>query len=151
MTWRTAFTNLAVITVTGVQSSYDLDDLPNTLPAADLPALAPAFPASTGLLDEDEQGLSTLTYDGSVWTARLFVDHVLYWSPAWSDAGLGAVLPDLVDAMDAYLDAVSGDGTLNGALDAELEITSVQPGVVEYAGVRFYGVRFRHRWTRVVS
>jgi hypothetical protein len=151
MSWRTAFTNLAAIEVTGVHTSFDLDELPNTLPAADLPALAPAFPEGVGVLDEDEQGLSTLTYDGSAWTATLHVEHVLYWAPAWSDAGLSAVLPDLVTGIDDYLDAVSADGTLDGALDRELEITRVVPGVVEYAGVRFYGVRFRHRWVITIA
>ncbi len=151
MTWRSVFTNLAAVGVSGVTSSYDLDELPNTLPAADLPALAPAFPAGVGALGEEEEGLSTLTYDGSVWTAILHVDHMLYWSPAWSEAGLAVVLPDLIDAVDAYLEAISADGTLNGALDTELEILRVQVGVVEYAGVRFYGARFRHRWVRVVG
>jgi hypothetical protein len=150
MSWRTAFTNLAAISVGGVQSSFDLDDLPNTLPAADLPALAPAFPEAQGVLGEDERGLSTLTYDGSAWIATLHVEHILYWVPAWSDAGLSAVLPDLVTAIDGYLDAISADGRLGGALDREVEITRVIPGVVEYAGVRFYGVRFRHRWVRTI-
>lgn len=151
MTWRTAFTNLAALAVTGVTTSYDLDDLPNALPAAELPALAPGFPESMGLLSEGEAGLSTLTYDGGVWTTTLYVDHVLYWSPAWSDAGLGAVLPELVSAVDAYLGALTADGRLGGALAAEAEIARVQPGIVEYAGVRFYGVRFRHVWRRVVG
>jgi hypothetical protein len=151
MTWRDAFTNLAAISVAGVTTSYDVDALPNTLPAADLPALAPAFPDALGVLAEGEQGLSTLTYDGGVWTAVLYVDHVLYWSPAWSEAGLSEALPDLIDAMEAYLAALSADGTLTGALDAELTITRVLPGIVEYAGVKFYGVRFRHLWRRVIG
>jgi hypothetical protein len=148
MSWRMTFTNLAAISVEGITTSYDLDDLPNTLPAADLPALAPAFIEGAASGDE---GLSTLTYDGGVWTAQLQVDHVLYWSPAWSDAGLSAVLPDLISAIDDYLDAISADGTLDDALDREVEILSVRPGVIEYAGTRFYGVRFRHRWTRIID
>lgn len=151
MSWRTAFTNLAAISVPGVQTSFDLDALPNTLPAADLPALAPAFPEALGLLSEDEQGFSTLTYDGAAWQATLHVEHVLYWSPAWSDAGLSAALPDLITAVDSYLGAISADPTLNGALDRELWISRIVPGVVTYAGVRFYGVRFRHLWVRTVE
>ena len=79
------------------------------------------------------------------------MEHTLFWSPAWSDVGLSAALPDLVTAIDDYLTALSADGTLGGALDEELEILDVRPGVVEYAGVRFYGVRFRHRWKRVIG
>jgi hypothetical protein len=148
MSWRTTFTNLAAISVDGVTTSYDLDDLPNTLPAADLPALAPAFIEGAA---PGSEGLSTLTYDGAAWTTQLQIDHVLYWSPAWSEAGLSAVLPDLIDAIDDYLDAISADGTLNDALDREVEILSVSPGVIEYAGTRFYGVRFRHQWTRIID
>lgn len=151
MSWRTAFTNLAAVSVTGVQTSFDLDDLPNTLPAADLPALVPTFPDTLGMLSDEEQGLSTLTYDGGVWLATLHVEHVLYWCPAWSDAGLSAVLPDLITATDTYLSAISADGTLNDTLDSKLSITRVMPGVVEYAGVKFYGVRFRHQWMLAIS
>jgi hypothetical protein len=151
MTWRTAFTNLAAISVTGVTTSYDLDDLPNTLPAADLPALAPAFPPGVQAGAGEAAGLAALTYDGTVWTSVLHIDHVLYWAPAWSEAGLSGVLPALVDAMDDYLEAVGANGTLDGALDRELEIVSVQPGVVEYGEARYYGVRFRHRWVRVIG
>lgn len=151
MTWRTAFTNLAAISVTGVATRYDLNALPNALPAADLPALAPAFPESPGTLGEDEQGFSTLTYDGAAWVASLHVDHVLYWSPAWSEAGLYAVMPALITAVDDYLAAIKANGTLGGVLKQELEIVRVMPGIVEYAGVKFYGVRFRHRWVRAVA
>ncbi len=151
MSWRTAFSSLAALSVDGVTTSYDLDDLPNVLPAADLPALFPAFSGEAGTLGEDAHGLSTLTYDGSAWAAVLHVEHVLAWTPAWSDEGLRAALPDLVDAVDAYLSAAAADGTLSGALDAPLEVERVQIGVVEYAGVRFYGARFRHRWVRIVG
>ena len=151
MSWRTAFEKLAAISVTGVATSYDLDGLPGNLPAADLPALVPTFPARVGAGADEGAGLSALTYDGAAWTSALHVDHVLYWTPAWSGAGLSAVLPDLVTAIDSYLDAVGADGTLDGALDRELEIMSVEPGLVEYGGVRFYGVRFRHRWVRVIA
>ncbi|MBN1120678.1 MAG: hypothetical protein JXJ17_06335 [Anaerolineae bacterium] len=150
MSWRTAFENLAAISVTGIATSYDLDDLPNVLPAAELPALVPTFPESTGMLNEDQQGLSTLTYDGAAWLSTLSVDHMLYWTPAWSDTGLTGVLPDLIAAVDDYLEAVSAKATLDGALHAPLAISRVQVGVFSFAGVQYYGVRFRHCWQRIV-
>ncbi len=151
MSWRLAFSNLATIGVAGVNTSYDLDALPGPLPAADLPALAPDFPAGTGLPREGERGLSTLTYDGAVWRAGLEVDHILYWTPAALDAGLITVLPALIDAVDAYLAAVSADGTLGGVLHEPLEVLRVQIGTLERGGVRYYGARFRHRWVRLVG
>jgi hypothetical protein len=150
MTWRIAFTNLAALPVTGVATRYDLNTLPNMLPASDLPALAPGFAASAGLIEQGAEGFSTLTYDGGVWKSVLYVEHLLYWSPAWSQAGLNAVLPDLLVAVDNYLSAIQADGRLGGALQEETQITHIQPGVIEYAGVSYYGVRFRHRWVRVV-
>jgi hypothetical protein len=151
MSWRTAFENLAAVSVTGIAKSYDLDDLPNVLPAAELPALVPAFPESAGGPGENQQALSTLTYDGSAWISTLTVDHVLYWTPAWSDTGLTGILPDLIAAIDDYLEAVSADATLDGALDAPLSISRVRVGVFTFAGVHYYGVRFRHRWQRLVE
>lgn len=151
MSWRDAFTHLAAIEVTGVGSSYDLDQVPDLLPGADLPALVPQFPAVAGTLDAGERGLSALTYDGSAWTAALHVDHMLFWTPVWADAGLMAVLPDLIDAVDNYLAAVSADPTLGGALHAPLEIVRVQIGLFEYGGTGYYGARFRHRWARRVG
>jgi hypothetical protein len=146
MTWTTAFTNLAAISVTGVTTRYDLNTLPNTLPAADLPALAPGFPASIGA--GGGEGLSTLTYDGSVWQSTLFAEHVLYYQPWWSDAGLATVLPSLITTVDNYLAAVKANGRLSGALDEDLQITRIEPGVFEFGGVRYYGVRFTHCWVR---
>lgn len=147
MSWRDAFTNLSNVSVTGVATSYDLDELPNALPAEALPALAPAF-RQMRERGEGMEGLAVLTYDGGTWTATLCVEHVLYWLPAWSESGLAAVLPSLVDAIDDYLTAVGADGALDGALDEELAILEVAPGVVTYAGTRYYGVRFLHRWRR---
>jgi hypothetical protein len=147
MAWRDAFTNLSTIAVSGVATSYDLDGLPNALPAEALPALAPAFPQHRERR-EGMEGLAVLTFDGARWTATMHVEHVLYWLPAWSEAGLAAVLPALVEAIDDYLAAVSADGTLDSALDEELVILEVAPGVVTYAGTRYYGVRFLHRWRR---
>jgi hypothetical protein len=149
MTWRTAFTNLAAITVTGVTTCYDLNTLPGSLPAADLPALAPAFPV--GANPQDGEGYSTLTYDGSAWRSVLVIDHVLYWQPCWSEMGLNSVMPDLITAVDSYLAAVRADGRLSGALDEELAITRIKPGIMEYGGVRYFGVKFRHQWVRVLS
>jgi hypothetical protein len=148
MTWRTAFTNLAAISVAGVATRYDLNTLPNTLPAADLPALAPSFPVGADPMGGD--GLSTLTYDGLAWRSLLVIDHVLYWQPCWSEMGLHSVMPDLIAAADTYLAAIKADGRLSGALDEELAITRIEPGIVDYAGVRYFGVKFRHQWVRII-
>jgi len=149
MTWRTAFTNLAAISVTGVTTRYDLSALPNTLPAAELPALVPGFAASAG--GADSEGLSTLVYDGSVWRSTLAVEHILCYQPSWSDAGLATVLPNIITVVDNYLAAIKANGKLSGALDEDLQITRIEPGVFDYGGVRYYGARFTHRWVRIVT
>lgn len=150
MSWRTALANLAAVPVPGVVTSYDLATLPDVLPAAHLPALVPAFPNGGGAL-EAGQGLSTLTYDGGAWRAALAVDHVLYWTPVAASGGLQAVLPCLVEAVDAYLAALCVDGTLGGALHEPLVVARVSAGVQEYGGVAYYGARFRHQWVITVG
>jgi hypothetical protein len=151
MSWRSVFSNLASLAVSGVATSYDLDDLPPVLASADLPALVPAFPAGVGMIGEEEQGLAALTYDGSAWLAALHADHFLYWSPEGAGAGPAEALPALLDAVDAYLAALSADGTLGGALHAPLAVERVQVGVFEYGGAAYFGARFRHRWVRLVE
>lgn len=146
MSWRQAFTNLAGLSVPGVRTSYDLDALPEALPTANLPALIPAFPESTGGLGQVEEGLTALTYDGAAWRAGLTVEHVLLWSPAGASGGLRTALPDIVSAVDAYLAALSADGQLGGALYEPLTVTRVQVGVQKVGGVSYLGARFRHEW-----
>lgn len=151
MSWRTAFSNLAALDVAGVATSYDLDALPAVIPTANLPALYPAFPAGGGSAAQDAPGLSTLTYDGAAWRAVLHVDHVLLWSPAGGGPGESGVLPGLVAALDAYLTALSADGTLGGALHEPLEVLRVQVGQEDRGGVRYLAARFRHRWVRLLT
>lgn len=150
MGWRTALLNLAGVAVPGVAVSYDLAALPAALPAADLPALAPAFPEGLNVAGASGDGLSTLTYDGTAWRAVLHVDHVLYWAPAAAHGGLHEVMPALVEAVDAYLGAVRADGRLGDVLHEPLAITRVQIGEQRYAGIRYTGARFRHRWVITV-
>jgi len=151
MSWRSAFTALAGLAVSGVARSYDLDDLPERLPGADLPALVPAFGAAPHRLGEREEGMAALTYDGGVWRAAISVDHLLVWSPLGTGEGALGALPALIDTLDAYLAALGADGTLGGTLDEPLRITRIEPGALVYGGVRYYGVTFRHRWVRVIG
>ncbi len=151
MTWRDAFSALAGIAVTGVTTSYDLDEVPGSLASADLPALLPSFPVEASRFGERGEEFATLTYDGDVWKAALLVDHLLFWRPAGAGAALNEALPELVDALDAYLSALGADGTLGGALSEPLTITRVQPGLLTHAGISYLGVRFRQRWVRVIE
>ena len=150
MTWRAALTHLAALAVPGVTTSYDLAALPGALPAAHLPALVPAFPQGLSAPGEAE-ALSTLTYDGAPWRAALVVDHILYWAPAGAGGGLQAALPALVEARDGSLAALSADGWLGGTLHEPLVVARVLIGEQAYAGVQYYGARFRHKWIITVS
>lgn len=148
MMWRTAFTQLAALSIEGVARSYDLHELPNSLAAAELPALLPVFPEGAGREDAD---FSALTYDGTAWAATLVFDHLLCWGAAWSSSGLNAAMPALIDVLEAYLATLRSQGRLGGALSTELAITRIEPGIVSYGGVRYFGLRFRHRWTRIIA
>ena len=151
MSWRDAFTALAAISVAGVTTSYDLDDLPGGLRAADLPALLPAFSEGGPLFGEREEGLLALTLDGGAWTSSLAVDHLLIWAPCGAGGGMREALPGLVTAIDAYLAAVGADAWLGGALDEPLAIVRILPGVIDWGGTLYHGVTFRHRWSRTIT
>jgi hypothetical protein len=150
MSWREAFTALAAISVTGVTTMDDLDDLPGGLRAADLPALLPAFAEQGQRLGEREEGFSALTLDGGAWTSSLAVDHLLIWAPCGAGGGMREALPGLVAAIDDYLTAVGADPWLGGALDAPLAILRIMPGVIDWGGTLYHGVTFRHRWSRTI-
>jgi hypothetical protein len=56
----------------------------------------------------------------------------------------------VVEAVDAYTEALADDLRLGGALSAALHF-NVQVGVMRYAGVEYHGAALAHLWTlRVV-
>lgn len=141
----TALTNLAGVIVPGVMS-YALDDAPDRLARAQLPALV----IMPEVAADDAPGMQPLGFGAG--DARLVVRiaHVLLAAPVAAGVGRRGLLPDLIDHVDSYVAALAADPTLNGALPLALRF-DVHIGVLSYGGVAYYGAVFAHEWTLHVT
>ncbi|MBN1963312.1 MAG: hypothetical protein JW910_01615 [Anaerolineae bacterium] len=140
----TALANLAAVSVSGV-TSYAVNETPGALARAQLPALV-ILPE----LGDDSPGLEPSGFSAGAGRLVMQVAHVLLVAPVAGGLGLQGALPALVDAVDAYVEALAGDPTLDGALPVALRL-SVRTGVVRYAGVDYHGATFVHTWTLHVA
>ncbi len=136
---RTALDNLAAVSVTGV-TSYALDETPDGLTRAQLPALV-ILPE----LGAESLGLEPSSFSAGDGQLTVEVAHVLLLEPVASGLGYRGALPALADAIDLYTVALANDLTLDGALPAGLRFR-VRAGVVRYAGMDYHGVVFMHTW-----
>ena len=134
-----AIDNLASVSVSGV-TSYALDETPDSLTAAQLPALV-ILPELSG----EMPGLQPSGFSAGVGQITAQIAHVLLVAAVTQGMGSKTLLPDLVDRIDAYLEALAGDPTLGGALAVALHCT-IRAGVVRYGGVDYHGAVFTHTW-----
>lgn len=135
-----ALAKLAEIEVGGV-TSYALDETPNALGRAQLPALV-ILPELAG----EGAGLEPNPFSAGDGRLVVRVAHVLFVAPVTAGYGLRGGLPALVDWIDATLAALAADPTLGGALPVALRC-AVRAGVVRYAGVEYHAATFLHTWT----
>lgn len=147
MSFRSALTQLALLTVAGVNHNYDVDEAPNSISRAALPSLIilPIDTSNERLFAERAMAYEALAFSDGARTASFVVTHLLLMAPAESGVGLRAHLPALVTLMDMYLVALSADPLLNGELDQPTRV-QVEPGLYQHGGVTYYGCAFRHRW-----
>ena len=136
---RTALDNLAAVSVTGV-TSYALDDTPDALTRAQLPALV-ILPELGG----ESPGLEASGFSAGDGQLTIEVAHVLMLEPVTGGLGFRGALPPVADAIDTYTAALAGDPTLDGALPVALRFR-VRAGVVSYAGMEYHGAVFTHTW-----
>ena len=136
-----ALANLAAVNVAGV-TSYALGATPERLTRAQLPALL-ILPDAAHEVAEGAQPNAFSAGD-----ARLAVQvvHVLLSAPVAVGMGRRDAWPALIPLVDAYVEALAADATLDGVLPVPLRFT-VRMGVVRYGGVDYWGATFRHLWT----
>ncbi|HVO70084.1 MAG TPA: hypothetical protein VMT24_08565 [Aggregatilineaceae bacterium] len=140
----TALANLAAVVVSGV-TSYTLDETPDGLTRAQLPALV-ILPELGG----DWPGLEPNTFSAGDGRLTVQVAHVLLLAPVTEGLGLRSALPALAEAIDAYAGAMAADPTLDGALPVALRCR-VRAGMVRFSGVDYHGATFLHTWTLQVG
>ena len=146
-TFRLALAQLAAMPVNGVRNNYDLDELPNSLHQAQLPALlvTPIELEKDRLFRERADSLQTAAFSGGPKTVYYTVTHLLLAAPRESGLGIRSHLARLVDLIDAYTAAIAGDVTLGDTLLAPARV-GVEPGLFPYGEREFYGCAFRHTW-----
>ncbi len=142
-----ALTELAGLTVTGVRHNFAIEDVPDDLSRAQLPALL-TLPVlqENRLFAERGAGFETLAFSAGPRTVTYAVTHLLLVAPVPAGQGIRASLPLLVDLIDAYFAALSATVTLNGAL-LDPPRVRVEPGKFRHGTTEYYGCAFRHLWT----
>lgn len=140
----TALDNLAAVPVSGV-TSYALDDAPDSLGSAQLPALV-IQPELNG----HAPGMTPNRFTGGEGRLAVQIAHVLLFAPITSGIGLRGALPDLIATIDTYAQAMAADPLLDGALSEGLRF-SVHIGVAAYGGMNFHAATFVHNWLLQVS
>jgi len=145
--FRTALAQLSSLKVNGVRNNYDLDELPNSLHSAQMPALLvmPIELDAERLFRERKDSLQTAAFSGGTKSVYYSVTHLLLATPAEGGLGLRSHMPSLVDLIDSYTAALSGDVTLGDQLLAPARV-GVEPGLFPYGEREFYGCAFRHTW-----
>ncbi len=143
MSLDAAFTQIGSWTVAGV-TVIGLDELNMPPGEADLPLLVPELSGTGG---ETMQALGITAEAGEV---VVHVDHNLLIK----GIGLGMHSERFSDALpfiDLYFAAVADDWDLNGNLMKALTIADTRPGTINFMGVLYYGIVFRHRWVLKVT
>jgi hypothetical protein len=148
MSFRTALTNLSGLSVSGVSNNYDVDAIPDDLSRAQLPALL-VMPIDTQeqdrLFRERGEGFQAIAFSSGAHTVLYTVTHLLLVAPVSAGKGIRSHLPALIDLIDAYFDALSGDVTLSGALIEPARVR-VEPGIFTHGEVQYYACALRHMW-----
>lgn len=143
--YRTALDQLAALNVAGVSTHYSLEQTPDVVPRAALPALL-ILPLEheKGFFTRESDALRLPAFSGGAHTAACTLTHLLLMKPHVSGAvrqHIGA----LIDAVDAYFLALGASPLLGGALLTPPDVR-VETGVFHYGGTGYVGCAFRHRW-----
>ena len=117
-----------------MRNNYDLDELPNSLHSAQMPALLvmPVELDADRLFRERKDSLGTAAFSGGSKSVTYTVTHLLLTAPAEAGLGLRSHLPRLVDLIDSYTAALSADLTLGDQLLAPARV-GVEPGLFPMA------------------
>lgn len=143
---RTALDHLATLSVSGISQHYGIDALPEQIQRVQLPALlVQVIDTQERLFQERGKGFETIAFDNGARSVTYAVLHLMLMAPLESSAGMRSHLPGLVDAIDAYFDALALDIRLGGTL-LEPPNVKVEPGIFQMGGVDYVGCAFRHTW-----
>jgi hypothetical protein len=146
MSLTTALTNLAALTVPGINHNLAVGSLPEQVARTQLPILL-VLPGGLpeGKPQPPGEGFSALAFSNGSRTATVQVTHLLLTAPVAAGRGAASHLPTLINRVDAYLTALANDVTLGDAL-LEPARVRVEPGQFTYGGVIYHACAFQHEW-----
>lgn len=151
MSFQTALSNLAALSVTGISHNFGIDAVPDSLHRAQLPALLvmPLETQENALSLESGQAFEGVAFSDGTKTVQYVSTHLLIIAPAQKGKGLRDNLPHLIGSIDNYFTALGADVTLGGALEHPAEVR-VEPGIYKLGNTDYIACAFRHRWTIAV-
>jgi hypothetical protein len=147
MSFRTALSALAALSVTGISHNYDVDAVPEAIGRGQLPALLvlPIDTQDASFLGEKGAGFQTVAFANGAKTVTYTTTHLLLVAPVIQGKGLRALMPNLVDHIDSYFETLRDDVLLNATLLESAQV-KVEPGIFKFGGVEYVGCAFRHTW-----
>jgi hypothetical protein len=145
-TFRTACTALAALTIPGITHNYDLDQLPDELSRAQLPALL-ILPLMLEDLPKTDHGTAyqAIAFSSGPRTVTYRLTHLLLLQPRPTGRGSRTQLPALVTAIDNYIATLAAHPTLSDQLTQPAHI-EVIPRYIPYGGLTYLGCAFHHTW-----
>lgn len=147
MSFQTALSNLASLTVTGIARNYGIDSVPDQLHRAQLPALLvmPIDTQDNALFQESGRAFEGVAFGEGTKTVEYVTTHLMLIAPLQRGKGLRDHLPTLITTIDNYFSALGADITLGGALEYPAEVR-VEPSKFVIGKTTYVGCAFRHRW-----
>lgn len=147
MSFKTALTNLAALSVVGIAHNYGISALPESISRSQLPALLvmPIDTRDDKFFQEGGMAFEGIAFGNGTKTARFVVNHLLLVAPVGKGEGMRDHLILLADCIDAYMEALAADISLSGAL-AEAAEVRIEAGIYTLGNSQYYGCAFRHNW-----
>lgn len=147
MSFQTALSNLAGLSVTGIVHNYGIEDVPDSLHRAQLPALLvlPITHQEDNLSQDSGQAFESVAFSAGTKTIEYATTHLLIIAPAKRGKGLREHLPLLITCIDNYFSALGADVRLDDALEHPATVR-VDPMIYSLNDVPYIACAFRHRW-----
>lgn len=146
-----ALNQLAGLSVPNI-TNMGMDELPNRLQRAQLPALLvlPMLDRDRRLFSDGDSHYTSSPFLNGTPTLTVRITHLLLVAPADSGYGTPSYNASLIGHVDATLTALKANPTLNGTLAQPLRVT-LDMGVQPYNDDSFVGCAFRHEWVLAVT
>jgi len=136
MSLRTFITQVSDLTITGVTTSYDSNEVPESLADSKLPAMVPNLPIAPPVGGQMPVVLNTAL--SSAFNATYSVEFVIFIRPVGQKPP-STYVREMVDYLDNFLTAIRNN---DQAFAWNLTIRSPRAGILNFAGIDYVSVWF---------